>query len=90
MLEVFHHLLAAADQSLGFVGEDLEDGRAVMVLVLDGGDEAEIPEDRVEDFGRLLVHGEWRFLFFFLACTAARLATMLFFSSVGRGLFRVR
>ena len=89
MLEVFHHLLAAADQALGLVGEDLEDRCALVLLVLDGGDEAKIPEHGVEDFGGLLVHGEWRFFLFFFASTAARLATMLFFSSVGRGLFRV-
>ena len=89
MLEVLHHLLAAADQALGLVGEDLEDGCALVLLQLDGRHKAEIPEDGVEDFSGLWVHGEWRFFLFFFASTAARLATMLFFSRVGRGLFRV-
>ena len=89
MLEVFHHLLAAANQALGLVGEDLEDGCALVLLQLDGRHKAEIPEDGIEDFSGLRVHGEWRFLLFVFASTAARLATMLFFSRVGRGLFRV-
>ena len=90
VLEVFHHFLAASDEAFGFVGEDLEHGRALVIFQFDGRNEAEIPEDGVEDFSGLRVHGEWRFFFFFLACTASRLATMLFFSRVGRGLFRVR
>jgi hypothetical protein len=51
VLKVFHHLLAAPDESLGFVGEDLEDGNTFVLLQLDGRNEAEIPENGVENFG---------------------------------------
>jgi cytochrome c5 len=88
VLKIVHHDVLASDQPLGLVGEDLQHRVPVALLLLNFHNEPKVSEDRVKDFNRRLVHG---FLFFcFLELAASRLATTLFFSSVGSGRFRVR
>ena len=90
ILKVIHHLFMAAYEPVGFVGEDLKRGIAVVLLFFDFGHKAEVAKEGIKNLNGCRIHGLWRFLLFFLASTAVRLATTLFFSSVGSGLFRVR
>jgi hypothetical protein len=55
-LETLKRLLPTPDKTLGFISPDLEDQVPVTKLFLDFHDESEVPENRIQDFFRGLVH----------------------------------
>lgn len=55
-LETLERLLPTPDKTLRFISPDLEDQVPVTKLFLDFHDESEVPENRIQDFFRGLVH----------------------------------